>query len=260
MATQNILGSVMHKIFGAPTPAPAPAQPAPTNNLQTNPPPQGTHSSQNVAPNGTIPANPDGTPQGSPDDKFAKLWETTPTDPNKQTQEPQGLTPEQMLQAAAKVDFAKVIDKETLAKITAGGEDAAVALLQALNKVSQQTYAQTVLVTDKLITAQVQKAQDDFASKVPDLVKRQRVQDDLIKDNPAFKDPAVSPVVGLIQNQLAEKFPQATADELRVMAIEYFQGAANKLSPPKKTGKASEPKENQEDDWEDWLTKQPPLN
>lgn len=260
MATQNILGSVMHKIFGAPQTQTAPPQqqtpagPPASNNPNNNPAPAAPHSSEGTAPNGTVPPGGNEGNKESPDDKFSKLWETTPTDPNKQSQEPTGLTPQQMLEAAAKVDFAKVLDKDILAKITAGGEEATQALVQALNKVSQQTYAQTVLVTDKLITAQVQKAQEDFALKVPDLVKRQRVQDDLIKDNPAFKDPAVAPVVGLIQNQLAEKFPQATADEISAMAREYFQGAASKLSPPKKTGTPSGKKENTDDDWEDWLS------
>lgn len=254
MSVKQAIGSVMNTIFGPPqTQTAAPQNPV-TNNPATNPAPQAPHSSQQTAPNGTIPPGSNTETKESPDDKFAKLWETTPTDPNKKPDEPTGLTPEQMLQAAAKVDFAKVVDKDLLAKITAGGDDAAQALIQALNKVSQQTYAQTVLVTDKLITAQVQKAQEDFASRVPDLVKRQRVADDLVKDNPAFKDPAVAPVVGLIQNQLAEKFPTATADEISAMAREYFTGAAAKLSPPKKTGTPSGKKENTDDDWEDWLS------
>lgn len=259
MATQNILGSVMHKIFGAPSTQTAPPQqqvaasPA-SNNPANNPAPTPPHSSEVTAPNGTVPSGANEDNKESPEDKFKDLWKNEPTDPNKQSQEPTGLTPQQMLEAAAKVDFAKVLDKDILVKITAGGEEATQALVQALNKVSQQTYAQTVLVTDKLITAQVQKAQEDFASKVPYLVKQQRVQDDLIKDNPAFKDPAVAPVVGLIQNQLAEKFPQATADEIKQMAIEYFTGAATKLVPPKKTGTPSGKKENTDEDWETWLS------
>lgn len=254
MATPTgMIGSVMHKIFGAPSPVAPPAQQM-TNNLSNNPAPPAPHSSPNTAPNGTVPPGAaEGNTKESPDDKFGKLWETTPTDPSKKEEEPQGLTPDQMLQAAAKVDFAKVIDKDTLARITAGGEDATAALVQALNKVSQQTYAQTVLVADKLITAQVEKSKGEFARQVPDLVRRQRVQDGLIKENPAFKDPAVAPVVNLIQNQLAEKFPQATSDELQLMAIEYFQGAANKLVPPKKSGNPAT-KENTDDNWEDWLS------
>jgi hypothetical protein len=253
--TQN-LGSVMHKIFGAPNPVAAPA-PGPTNNLQNNQPPQQTQNGPGTAPNGTIPpgaGNEGETTKGSPEDKFKDLWKNEPVDPNKKPDEQQGLTPEQMLQAASKVDFTKVIDKELLAKITAGGEDATTALIQALNRTAQQTYAQTTLVADKLITAQVEKAKEDFAKQVPDLIRRQRVQDGLILENPAFKDPAVAPVVGLIQNQLAEKFPTATADELQKMAIEYFSGAAQKLVKPKTSGNTST-KENTDDDWEDWLAK-----
>jgi hypothetical protein len=65
-------------------------------------------------------------------------------------------------------------------------------------------------------------------------VKRQRVADDLIKDNPAFKDPAVAPVVGLIQNQLAEKFPQATADEISAMARNISKVQQLSYLPPKR--------------------------
>lgn len=253
MAT-NVIGSVMHKIFGAPAPVPAPA-PGPTNNLNTNQPPVQTANPPGTAPNGVIPPGSEGEKgAGSPEDKFKDLWKNEPADSNKKSEEPEGLTPEQMLQAASKVDFTKVIDKELLGKITAGGEDATTALIQALNRTAQQTYAQTTLVADKLITAQVEKAKEDFAKQVPDLIRRQRVQDGLILENPAFKDPAVAPVVGLIQNQLAEKFPTATADELQKMAIEYFSGAAQKLVKPKSSGSTST-KENTEDDWEDWLSK-----
>lgn len=247
-----MFGSVMQKVFGAPAPAPTPAQPAPSNNPNNNPAPPAPHSSEGTAPNGVVPPKGNEGSGQSPEDRFKDLWKTDDTANKEGSPEPEGLTPQQMMEAAAKVDFAKVIDKDLLSKITAGGEDAAAALVQALNKVSQQTYAQTVLVTDKLISAQVQKAQQDFASRVPDLVKRQRVSDDLVKDNPAFKDPAVAPVVGLIQNQLAEKYPTATADEIRQMAVEYFQGAASKLVPPKKSAPSTK-KEAQDDDWETWL-------
>jgi len=257
MATQNLIGSVMHKIFGAPAPQPAPQQPGPTNNLQNNQPPAPQQNGPGTAPNGVIPPGTntdDAGGKGSPEDKFKDLWKNEPTDPNKKPDEATGLTPQQMMEAAAKVDFTKVIDKDLLAKISAGGEEATSALIQALNRTAQQTYAQTTLVADKLITAQVEKAKQDFADRIPDLVKRQRVQDDLIKENPAFKDPAVAPVVGLIQNQLAEKFPGATADEIKQMAIEYFAGAAQKLVKTKPSSTTST-KENTEDDWEDWLTK-----
>lgn len=249
----KFLGSVVNRIFGAAPEGQANQQVS--NDPNKNTPNQSGESSNKTAPNGSVPEGSgkgDGT---SPTDKFHKLWETTPDDPNKKQQEPEGLTPQEMLAAAAKVDFAKVIDKELLAKISAGGEEATSALVQALNRVSQQTYAQSTLVADKLISAQVAKAKLEFVQQVPDIVKRQRVQDDLIKDNPAFKDPAVVPVVALIQNQLAEKYPTATADEIRTMAVEYFTGAAQKLSPPKKTGTSSASKENTDDNWEEWLTK-----
>jgi len=255
MATQNLLGSVMNRIFGPATPqTAAPQNPNITNNLQNNPPPPAAPPSQTVAPNGVVP--PSGQEDGkSPAADFSKLWEPTPVDPNKKPEDSQALTPQQMLEAAAKVDFAKVIDKETLAKINAGGDGAMEALVSALNKVSQQTYAQSTLVADKLITAQVERAKEEFAKQVPELVKRQRMQDGLIKENPAFKDPAVAPIVNTIQNQFAEKFPGATADELQVMAQKYFIDAASKFAPPKKsakTGTDGKTTASDEEDWDTW--------
>ena len=252
MAT-NLVTSVMHKIFGAPTTQTAPQHPANqvpgiTNNLQNNPAPTNPQQGPGTAPNGTIPPQPK---EESPDVKFAKMWEPTPVDPNKKEPEVTGLTPEQMLQAAAKVDFAKVIDADTLAKIKAGGDGATEALVAAMNKVAQQTYAQTTLVADKLITAQVDRAKEDFAKQVPDLVKRQRLQDSLVKENPAFKDPAVAPIVALIQNQLAEKNPTATSDELAELAKEFFTGAASKFAPQKKSATpATKAADNV--DWDEW--------
>ena len=63
MATPNLVTSVMHKIFGAPTTQPAPQHPANqvpgiTNNLQNNPAPVNPQQGPGTAPNGTVPPQP----------------------------------------------------------------------------------------------------------------------------------------------------------------------------------------------------------
>lgn len=243
--------SVFDRIFGA-KPQQQPAATSITNNLQNNPPPPTPHSSDKTAPNGAVPPEGNKPGEGSPEDKFAKLWETPATDPNtdpSKSNENQ-LTPEKMLEAAGKVDFTRVLDQESLRKISAGGEEAVAALATLLNKTAQTVYGQSTVVAQKLIEQQVSKARDEFTAQLPTLVKKQTMQESLLTENPAFKKPSVAPVVTAIQNQLASKYPNATAAELNAMAKEYLKAAAEDFNPtPKKEPTAAE----RGTDWDKWV-------
>lgn len=247
--------SFMQKIFGTPaqqTPPPAP-QPNPSNNPQNNPPPAPPHSSAQTDANGVIPpgaATPPQSQEQSPLDKFAKVWETPPTD-NQNTPPAGGLTPEKMLEAASKVDFSRVLDQELLKKVTAGGEDAVKALVQVLNTQSQAIYGQSSVVAKKLVDSAVEQATRDFASKVPELVKKHSLKEGLVTENPAFNNPAVAPIVGMIQEQLAAKYPNASSTELQKLAKEYFSGAAQLFGP--QSTPSSGPKAKDDIDWEGWI-------
>lgn len=245
--------SVFDRIFGAKTQNVPVPQPGVTNNLQNNPAPPVPQSSPQTAPNGAVPAGSQNPPEGqSPEDKFAKLWETPPTDPNalKPEDSQNQLTPEKMLEAAGKVDFKRILDQDSLKKIAGGGDEAVAALADLLNKTAQTVYGQSTVVAQKLIETQVSKARDEFTAQLPSLVKKQNMQDTLLTENPAFKKPSVAPVVTAIQNQLAAKYPNATASELNAMAKDYLKAAAEDFNPtPKKEPTAAE----RGVDWDKWV-------
>ena len=224
--------SLMERIFGN-KPQPQPQQASPTNNPAQNPAPsQQPQQSAQTAPNGVVPAGSDQGPTSqSPADKFADLWEPAKQDESKTGPQPEGLTPEKMLEAAGKVDFKRVLDQESLAKIKAGGDDAVQALAELLNKTAQTVYGQSTVVAHKLIEAEVNKARKEFAEQIPGLVKKQNMRETFLTDNPAFKKPSVAPVVEAIQTQLAQKYPKATSQELNAMAKEYLQAAAADFAP-----------------------------
>ena len=250
------LGFDFSKIFGGGTPAQAPAAPNPTINPATNPAPAQPASSAVTAPNGTVPADANKPGEQSPTAKYADLWEPPKTEETKPGEQSQ-LTPEKMLEAASKVDFRKVLDQESLAKIKAGGDEAVAALADLLNKTGQTVYGQSVVVSKKLIDQAVSEAESRFAKEIPNLVRRQTAQEALISENPAFKDPAVAPVVAAIQSQLQLKFPKATASELSEMARDYMKQAAGVLSSDPKAlaaAQASAKKKAGEDDWDAWMT------
>jgi len=242
--------SLMERIFGN-RPTPQQAQSGVTNNLAQNPAPAGTQQSQQTAPNGVVPEGSGVAPADkSPADKFADLWEPAKQDEGKSGQQSEGLTPEKMLEAAGKVDFKRVLDQESLAKIVAGGDGAIEALANLLNKTSQTVYGQSTVVAQKLIEAEVTRARQEFLEQIPGLVKKQTMRENLMTDNPAFKKPSVAPIVEAIQTQLAQKHPKATAAELNAMAKEYLQNAAADFSPA--APKTVDPSK-QETDWDSYV-------
>lgn len=226
-----------------------------TNNLATNPPPQNPQSSNVTAPNGSVPAGSNEPPvKESPDAKFEKLWETPATDPKDGPQDPNsGLTPEKMLEAAGKVDFKRILDPALLQKISAGGEEAVAALAEMLNKTAQTVYGQSTVVAQKLVETQVARAREDFQRELPNLVRKQAARESLLSENPAFNKPTVAPIVAAVQQQLQQKYPNATVSELNTLAREFIQVAITDLSPA--TKKSAAPQDTGID-WDDWATKE----
>lgn len=245
----SVFGDAFAKLFPSPNQpqaaAPAPAQVS--NNPQNNSPTPAPHSSGQTAPNGVVPAE-------NADNKYKDIW--TPPKPEETKDAPAGVAvdPKLILDAAGKVDFSKVVDQETLAKISAGGEDAVAALVTALNKTAQQTYGQSVVAANRMVAEAVNLAEARFASQVPALVKRQNAADSLFSENAAFKDPMVQPVVAAIQTQLAEKFPKATAQELNQMAKEVMVRTADIFKPTvNPTQTEAGQRAMKDEDWETWF-------
>lgn len=246
--------SIFQNIFGAAKPA-APAQV--TNNPAQNPPPQTTQQSAGTAPNGVVPQGSNEPPPQSPVAKFEKLWETTPPSDKDPQQVPQEITPAQMLEAASKVDFSKSINHEDLQKIVAGGESAVPALVNILNSQAKTIYGQSVVVSKHLIDQAVEQAQVKFAEQVPSLVRNHSVRDNLSND-PAFNNPAVKGMVDLVQSQLQQKFPTASASQIAAMAKEYFKGAADVFnggsSNPAASGSGGKKSDPSDVNWDEWFS------
>jgi hypothetical protein len=241
----------MTKLFGG-SPAGAGTPPVPaqvTNNPMQNTPTVTTAASGQTAPNGVVPAGSANPPkEETPLKEFEGLWQTPATDPNA-PKEPESLTPQQMMEAASKVDFTRVLAPDDLKKIAAGGEEAMTAFASAMNKVAQATYGQSTVVTQKLVDQAVAKERENFVASLPNLIKKHTLNDSA--ENPALRNPAVSPIISAIQDQLVDKYPKASTAELKEMATKIFLGAADMVAPKQKT---TAPKEGEEGiDWDKWV-------
>lgn len=188
----------------------------------------------------------------SPMDTFKDLW-NTPANQGVDTTLPAnmfaGVDPTKMLEAARKVDFSKSIPPEVIAKITAGGPEAAQAFAQALNDVSQRSYAQSSFAATKIVEQALSKFEEGMNNRLPGTMKKLQVSESLRESNPALSHPAAAPIVQALQNQFTTQFPNASAAEIRQMATDYLTQFAGLVTP--KTTTATTP----EEDWGGFFAK-----
>lgn len=183
-------------------------------------------------------------PPASPMDSWKDLWNPVPASKGVDTTLPQhmfaGTDPAKMLESARKVSFADQIPQEVLAKITAGGPDAAAAFMAALNDVGQRSYAQSSFATTKIVEAALAKFQEGMDNRLPSAIKKHQVSDTIRQSNPALQHPAAAPILAALQEQFTVKYPNATVDELRDMAGKYLTNFAALAAPPKLTAQEQE--------------------
>lgn len=249
--------SILHKLFGGPTVAqpmspaqganPAIQQQVAAANAAGTP---GNIPAANLMPatqnNPTVPAEAV-APQGL--DQFKDMWNIKPEDmPQAPESAFAGVTPEAIAAVAAKTDFTKVVTPEMMQAISAGGEGAVAAMMQAMNAVAQKGYADNAQASIKLIETAIAKKDQELEARVANMIKQQNVATNLRSSNPIFNHPAAAPMLETLQKQLQLKNPTADAATIQKQAEEFLVSFATTANPPKPS-KAEVNKANQETDW-----------
>ncbi len=240
------------------TPAATTQAPAPTPATPGNIPPDAmaqlaTMFNSTTAPNGAIPATADtaNTPV-SPLDPFKDLWKDDPT--VKPAAEPLfNLNHEALMKAARTQDFRGSATKEQLAAIVKGGPEAMESLLNILNTTGQDIYARSAGATTKLIEAALAKNNPQLEAKFGNQIRSQNVSEGLRTENPALSHPAVQPMISAMESKMLEKFPNATAAEIRGMAMQYVDGFVTHMTKPVATSSAKNPT-GDATDWDSFLS------
>ena len=207
----------------------APSSPVSPGNIPppTDPaaPGQGVVPASAVAP--AVPKQPE-----SPLDTFKVLWEPVPVDPNSSTPAAsQELTAEQVQTAVAKANFSQAITPEQLQAISQGGDAAQAAFSAAMNAVAQQVMVQSTMVNSKLTEKAVAAALARQSSEIPQMLRRQASTAHLNDTSALFSNPAIQPVVQATQQQLLQKFPQATPAEITQMTQDYIKAMGEQFAP-----------------------------
>ena len=213
-------------------PAVAPnAPPAPAAAKLENQTPDTTPvETPNTAPNGVVPDNVNEAK--TPLDQYNDLWETPKQDKSTPAEyKPEQLDPAKLQEVMGKAVLTGAISPELQARITAGGEDAQVAMVEAMNNVAQQTMMQSTVVANKMMEQNSTKLMEAMLAKIPGLVKSQSVNNSLQETNPIYSNPAVAPVIDAVKAQMQIKYPNATTAELTGMAQKFVNAMADTLNP-----------------------------
>ena len=230
--------SIFNKLFGtAPVQSSVPPVTPPANNPpgssnQNGSPTLGTQQTQQTGANGIVPEIKE-DPNASPLDKHKDIWQTPTIDP-KDAPKPgmfDNFDPAKMMEAAGKIDFSKVLTPEISAKLQAGGQDAAVAFAEGLNKVAQTVYGQSAVATANIVKEALKEQKASFEASLPGLMKGQQVDEALQQANALYNKPAVQPLVGALRTQLLQKYPQASASEVKDHIVNYLKDMSTEFAP-----------------------------
>lgn len=221
---------------GVPTvPTPGPA-PTPTNNptvpSSATPAPNPADPSVPAALRAgqtTDPANPTPSPEKSPLSEFSNLWHNDPNAPKQPsiTAPTFAVDPAKILEAAKTIDFGKLVPADVMTKALGGDS---TAFQNALNTVTQAAFAQSAMTTAKIVEAALTQQADKFKEILPVEVRKLQVSNQLQTDNPLFSNPAVSPMLKVLEAQLTAKYPTAPANEISKVAKEYLTQFADAVA------------------------------
>lgn len=189
-------------------------------------------------------------------DKFKDMWQPPVDGEGKPVAQKKKqdftIDPAKIMEYASKQDFKKFIKPETLAAIAKGGDEGSAAFAQAMQDIGSSTFASSMTASSQLMKRALEAQAADFEARLPELFKKFSLKDTLRTKNPALSHPAASPIIEAIQDVLARKHPEATAEDLRSTAEDFLTSFAAEIGGKKAdedddTGSKGSKKAKQED-------------
>ena len=189
-------------------------------------------ATQVAAPATATPATPAAEP--APLANFATLWEdaqkAVDASANKATPVVPALDAAKLQAALANRTFVQV-SPEHAAAITAGGEGAIAAVQALVNQAAQTAVSSSVLMATKLMETANANQQAVLQQTLPQQMRDQLFQQELLQAMPNLSNPAISPLVETVRAGLAATNPSATPAQLSEMAQAYFTDMVKVFSP-----------------------------
>ena len=193
----------------------------------------------------------------SPLSNYAELWKIEDKDKPVNAQEALTpnftLDPKKVAEAARTVDYAKLVPAEIMTKAMSGD---AAAMSQMLNAVTQAATANAGMNTAQIVQAALAHQAKKFVEILPQQVRNQQVSQQVSQDHPIFQNPAAAPMVSMLKDQFAVKYPLATPAEISKHTSDYLTEFVKSLGgsmPDPAMQAAQATKEAGTMDWEKFL-------
>jgi hypothetical protein len=164
----------------------------------------------------------------SPLAEYGDIWQTKSNENNSKDF---AINQEKLTEMASKMNFMGGVTPEQLAAVGNGGDEAVNAITEILNKVGQTSFARALEASSHLTNTALRTSNDSLQTELPKLVRNVSVSNNLRAENPMFNDPAVAPLLGAVEQQLANKYPDATAEEVTAHARKYLEQVAGVFNP-----------------------------
>lgn len=235
--------SILSTIFGG--------QSAASQATQDN---QGTQDTQGTGTQDNPPAN---EPTGL--DKFNDIINFKP-DPESQ---PKPFNPDELItvdpkalqEEVSKMNFLEgTMTKEDATAIVEGGEGALAAMAKVMNSAMQKVFMQNTLASRAIASKTLGNSLDHVDSRIAGMMRKDKINSTLAQANPALSHPAAAPMIEALIPKIEAKFPNASPEEIKDKATEYFLEFANQINPHKEDKKSTS--QADEIDWFDWVKDQ----
>lgn len=159
--------------------------------------------------------------QGTPN-QYTNLWEGDITNATLGEGLNLNITAEQLIPIAQKLDYTQQIPDELKQKVMSGGADAVAAIMEISNIVGRANYIHSTMSNAKVLETAIQKANENLEAKMNDKLRAYGLNEAVVGTNPALNNPAIKPMVDMVQSRILQKFPNASKQELATMTNEYF--------------------------------------
>lgn len=185
---------------------------------------------------------------------YEKMWDKADTDRKPVDAAYQFQTdPKKLQDATSQIDFMKVIPPDLMAKAT-GGDLTAFATV--INRVAQQATATSAQTTAELVNTALREQDKKYKDEIIPQVLADHASRTLVRaENPLFNNPAVSPVLAMVESQLMTKYPGASPQDISAKAREYISAMGTEIVTGSGKVISDAPKVtpgSQEMDWAAW--------
>lgn len=154
----------------------------------------------------------------------------------------------QLKAVAGKLDFAKGVTEAQIQAITAGGQDAASALLEIVNHVGRTSFETAMAANANMVQDALSRQADIHNGQIAEHIKAAQLGTNISRDLPGLDSPMARPLIETIRAGVLANNPGATADELTAETKELLMEFAGVIQP-----KVEEQSANAAIDHDAWL-------